>query len=64
MRNYFVCANYYQRGDSKPAHCDSMLLTDYRDCVSAWESATFCFSRHRDANGYAKFVITEFKEIK
>lgn len=64
MRNYFICVNYYQNNKSEPANCDSMLLTDYRDCVAAWETATFCFSRHRDNNGYANFVITEFKEIK
>lgn len=64
MRNYFVYVNYYKHGDSSPVHCDSMLLTDYKDCVSAWESATFCFSRRIGENGYAYFVITEFKEIK
>lgn len=64
MRNYFVFAKYYLPNRSSPIDCESILMTGYDDCLTAWKSATKHFNNHMKENGYAKFIISDFKEVK
>lgn len=64
MKNYFVFVNYYISSSSSPIDCDSILMTGYDDCLTAWNSATKHFHNYMKENGYAKFTISEFKGIK
>lgn len=64
MRNYFVFVKYYLPNSSSPIDCESILMTGYDDCLTAWESATKHFNNHMKEKGYAKFIISDFKEVK
>ena len=64
MKNYFALVNYYLRNRSSPFDCESILMTGYDDCLTAWESATKHFNNHMKEKGYAKFIISDFKEVK
>ena len=63
MRNYFALVNYYLPNSSSPIECDSILMTRY-DNWAAWKSATKLFDNHMKEKGYAKFIISDFKEVK
>ena len=64
MRNYFVFVKYYLPNSSSPIDCESILMTGYDDCLTAWKSATKHFNNHMKEKGYAKFIISDFKEVK
>lgn len=64
MRNYFVFVNYYLPNSASPIGCDSILMTGYDNCLTAWKSATEHFNNHMKEKGYAKFIISYFKEVK
>ena len=64
MRNYFALVNYYLPNSSSPIECDSILMTRYDNCLAAWKSATKLFDNHMKEKGYAKFIISDFKEVK
>ena len=64
MKNYFALVNYDLPNRSSPFDCESILMTGYDDCLTAWESATKHFNNHMKEKGYAKFIISDFKEVK
>ena len=64
MRNYFVFVNYYVSSSLSPIDCDSILMTGYDDCADAWDAADEHFLNYMKENGYNRFIISEFKEIK
>ena len=64
MRNYFAFVNYYLPNCSSPIDRESILITGHDGCLTAWESATKHFNNHMKERGYAKFIISDFKEVK